>query len=834
MKWPLPQDFNEAVQNPAAAFSDPDLRDGEAVVGVQGLPLPYSGNFADVYQMLGPDGRNWAVKCFTRPVFGLEGRYAQVAEALTRARLRFGVEFNFLAEGIKVRGAWRPVVKMEWVAGRLLNEVVGDNAGRPAVLATLSRMWVKLCRRLRKSGITHADLQHGNVLLVPGSRPGAYGLKLIDYDGMYIPALAHLPSGEAGHPNFQHPVRIATRTYSPDLDRFPHLVVVTALKGLEVGGEDLWARYDTGDNLLFVEKDFKNPARSSVMRELWQSADPGVRALVGRLAVACGRPIPETPWLDEVAPGGELLPLDPDTTREATDLLGSPALGSVSLAVPVDLAFESGDSGETGDVVEAESVPEPTETPVLLDLGGSTDADYESMPDAPRDPPGSTDDGHESAPEDSWDPQDDDLGERAELPRRPRPVADTRRGTRRWRERRPGRKNRLPLLVGIGVFLLVGAAAGGVLLLAAKRSANPGRLALLEAARDPGRTNGPDPGVPGLGGAIATPSDPRPVTIPTLPFRWSVQTKDRVWVKTSLIGDVVFAYEPGRPVRFYSARTPNFLGEFSDGTRLWEFRPRADGTVVSWAPDQPTAVVWDPATRKVVGTVPVGTPPPVTGEMVFDVSPDSRYVVAGTRTLPTDQNPAGEGQVRVYDAQARRDILNLKVRSPQFRFTSRGELLVADVDRCFWFKLPDGTPEGAVALPSATRPVLSAISPDGGRALWGDGNRTVSLIDTRSGSVLSQFPGRVAVPNSGFSPDGRLAVVAIPADSGIAAPGSHLEVLDLQTGHPVGRFSLGKDSPPDITTAYFSADGRSVAAGRLKGSILVVGLPGEGPEAPNP
>lgn len=74
-------------------------------------------------------------------------------------------------------------------------------------------MWVKLCRRLREARIAHADLQHGNVILVQGSRAGAYGLKLIDYDGMYLPTLLHMPSGEAGHPNFQHPTRVATGAY---------------------------------------------------------------------------------------------------------------------------------------------------------------------------------------------------------------------------------------------------------------------------------------------------------------------------------------------------------------------------------------------------------------------------------------------------------------------------------------------------------------------------------------------------------------------------------------------------------------------------------------------
>jgi hypothetical protein len=57
MSWPLSHEFNEAVQNPQVVFADPDLKGGETVVGATGLPLPRSGNFADVYQVRGADGR---------------------------------------------------------------------------------------------------------------------------------------------------------------------------------------------------------------------------------------------------------------------------------------------------------------------------------------------------------------------------------------------------------------------------------------------------------------------------------------------------------------------------------------------------------------------------------------------------------------------------------------------------------------------------------------------------------------------------------------------------------------------------------------------------------
>src|SRR5439155_32492 len=149
MSWPLPTEFNEAVQTPSLAFADPDLRAGQATVGPLGLPLPRSGNFADVYQIRGANGRDWAVKCFTRPVPGLDDRYRKVGEALAKAGLPFTVGFTYLAEGIKVRGRWLPALKMEWVEGLLLNQFVRENAGNPAALEGLLRSWVKLCQKLR-------------------------------------------------------------------------------------------------------------------------------------------------------------------------------------------------------------------------------------------------------------------------------------------------------------------------------------------------------------------------------------------------------------------------------------------------------------------------------------------------------------------------------------------------------------------------------------------------------------------------------------------------------------------------------------------------------------
>ena len=279
MGWPLSQDYNEAVQNPRTSFADPDLKAGEAVPGPLGLPLPRSGNFADVYQIRGADGRMWALKCFTRPAAKLRERYLAIDAHLRDARLPFAVGFEFLAEGVRIRGLWYPALKMEWVEGLQLNEFVRRNADRPEHLRAVLGVWVRLCKRLRDARIAHADLQHGNVLLVPGATAQRLKLRLIDYDGMWVPALAGKPSGEAGHPNYQHPARLAERAYTPDVDRFPHLVIGCALRALAVAGRPLWDRFDNGDNLLFRETDFADPAASKLLSALWELDDPTTEAI---------------------------------------------------------------------------------------------------------------------------------------------------------------------------------------------------------------------------------------------------------------------------------------------------------------------------------------------------------------------------------------------------------------------------------------------------------------------------------------------------------------------------------------------------------------------------
>jgi outer membrane biosynthesis protein TonB len=331
--WPQPTDYNVAIQSPALCFADAELRQGvPELLPTLGVPRACSGNFADVYRLDAPAGA-FAVKCFTRPVADLARRYRTVAEHVRQQRRPFLVDFDYLEKGVFAAGAWWPVVKMRWAEGQPLNAVVRAHLDRPAVLERLARMWARLAEELRGAGIGHGDLQHGNVLLVPGRKDGALALKLVDYDGLFVPALAGSPPGERGHASYQHPARAEGRGYGPAVDHFAHLVIYVALRALASGGAGLWERFDNGDNLLFRAGDFRAPASSPLFAELSRHPDGEVRGLAHRLADACAGPPERVPFLPDLL-GAVTVPPPVTAARPVPPLpAGRPVVYAAPLSV---------------------------------------------------------------------------------------------------------------------------------------------------------------------------------------------------------------------------------------------------------------------------------------------------------------------------------------------------------------------------------------------------------------------------------------------------------------------------------------------------------------------
>lgn len=290
MAWPTPQEYNEALQGPQISFSDTELRSGRPELDALQLPRARSGTFATVYKVRCGQ-RDWAVRCFLREFSDQEERYAAIHEHLERVRLPHMALFQFLRRGILVRGQWYPILKMEWLTGDSLESYVKKNLRSPAVIRGVAVHWLQMIAALQRACITHGDLQHGNVLIINGQ------IRLIDYDGMYVPALAGRGSHEVGHRNYQHPGRSESH-FGPNVDNFSAWVIGLALIALSAD-PGLWDRFGGGEeSLLFRREDFEHPESSALLRALRTLPDERTRLVAQLFESLLHRPPDQIPSLD--------------------------------------------------------------------------------------------------------------------------------------------------------------------------------------------------------------------------------------------------------------------------------------------------------------------------------------------------------------------------------------------------------------------------------------------------------------------------------------------------------------------------------------------------------
>jgi uncharacterized protein YjbI with pentapeptide repeats len=247
--------------------------------------LLWSGNFATVYKLTQKStqsDRCWAVRCFTRtPQSDVQQRYQAISEYLAQHQIPYLVNFEFIAQGILVKGEWYPILKMDWVQGVELDRYIGEYLDDSQVLLRLDRQLQELQKDLQKVGIAHGDLQHGNIMVDDRGE-----LKLVDYDGMYVPALHGAPPLEIGHPNYQPPQR-SPQDFSDRLDDFSFAVISLSLRAL-ANEPNLWANFhEDNKNLIFRQNDFQEPELSPVFQAISNIPDDETRDLCDRLILRC-------------------------------------------------------------------------------------------------------------------------------------------------------------------------------------------------------------------------------------------------------------------------------------------------------------------------------------------------------------------------------------------------------------------------------------------------------------------------------------------------------------------------------------------------------------------
>jgi hypothetical protein len=285
--YPTMDQYNDAVQHPQTAFSDPVLKVAKIATNGMGLPIALGGGFALTYTATA-QGRKFAIRCFHKEAKGLEARYGHVDKGLRTAGGSYFVGFEYQPTGVLVNGKRYPIVKMDWVDGDTLGSFLEDNYSDKSRIERLRQQFTDVERFLRSEGLAHGDLQNGNVLVKSD-------LKLIDYDGIYVPTMAAGQGAELGHKHFQHPKRSAA-DYGPEMDRFSFIVIDLSLRAIALHSK-LFAKYSNGENIILTANDFIDPGNSAAFADL--KAIPTLARDTANLASICAAPVKSVPKLED-------------------------------------------------------------------------------------------------------------------------------------------------------------------------------------------------------------------------------------------------------------------------------------------------------------------------------------------------------------------------------------------------------------------------------------------------------------------------------------------------------------------------------------------------------
>ena len=245
-----------------------------------------SGSFAVVFKAL-ENNKEIAIRCFIGSDNDYVERYRKIDNYLRNIDESWKVNIQFLDNEIKVDGKYYPVLKMDWVDGVLLNKYIDNNLNNNDILSKLQKQFVKISNNLEDNKIAHGDIQCGNIIVREIN--GKPIIKLIDYDGLYIPFFSGEKEKERGRSEFQHPNR-SYFGFNEKIDRFSFWVILCALEALKFD-KSLWKEtmqggFNTLDNMLFVGSDFSNPTYSKLFQRISNLNQPSLNFYIAKLQLS--------------------------------------------------------------------------------------------------------------------------------------------------------------------------------------------------------------------------------------------------------------------------------------------------------------------------------------------------------------------------------------------------------------------------------------------------------------------------------------------------------------------------------------------------------------------
>ena len=286
MQYPLISEYLAAIRE--AKDNLDRLSHLVPVLDKYGEPYRSSGAFAVVFKMKDEQtGKCYALKCFTEEQEGRAEAYRQIAEEFEFVDSPYITSVKYLEKEIFVDSNCEdeefPVLLMDWIEGETMETYIADNYTDTHAMAMLCYRFCKMAAWLRSQSFAHGDIKPDNIMVRPDGT-----LTLVDYDGMFVPAMKGQKSPTIGTKDFSHPLRTID-DFDETIDDFALASIALSLKAISLN-PSLLQTYGASDRLLFSAADYLDLSNSKTFTALQGLlADEEARTLLSMFLLASAK-----------------------------------------------------------------------------------------------------------------------------------------------------------------------------------------------------------------------------------------------------------------------------------------------------------------------------------------------------------------------------------------------------------------------------------------------------------------------------------------------------------------------------------------------------------------
>ena len=286
MQYPLISEYLAAIRE--AKDNLDKLSHLVPVMDKYGEPYRSSGAFAVVFKMKDEQtGKCYALKCFTEEQEGRAEAYRQIAEELEFVDSPYITSVKYLEKEMFVDSNCEdeelPVLLMDWIEGETMETYIAANYTDTHAMAMLCYRFCKMAAWLRSQPFAHGDIKPDNIMVRPDGT-----LTLVDYDGMFVPAMKGQKSPTIGTKDFSHPLRTID-DFDETIDDFALASIALSLKAISLN-PSLLQTYGAADRLLFSAADYMDLSKSKTFTAMQGLlADEEARTLLAMFLLASAK-----------------------------------------------------------------------------------------------------------------------------------------------------------------------------------------------------------------------------------------------------------------------------------------------------------------------------------------------------------------------------------------------------------------------------------------------------------------------------------------------------------------------------------------------------------------